>query len=117
MNTKLDKEYFKSIINKVVVLTYKRNIRPDDDYTTCVVSVQDVDDKHNIVMFGHEYNLKTKNVTCGRLGLSLDDDITISDVTQAQFDAWKANYELFHLEVMYNKGYDSCEENIEKLYI
>ena len=62
MNNKLSAEYFKSIINKVVVLTYKRNIRPNDDYTACVVSVQEVDDKHNIIMFGHEYNLKTKKL-------------------------------------------------------
>ena len=63
---------------------------------------------------GHPYDIEDKFMYCGSSYCANTDCIvSIEPVTIEEYEFWKKEYIQFHKETVEDKGYDSCEENLD----
>ena len=52
---------------------------------------------------------------CGVRNFELDKVVRIEEATIAEMEEWRKSYEKFHAMVVAEKGYDSCEEDVDNI--
>ena len=106
----MEKQDYTKFNKMVVKITYKTIYAGE---RTSIASFVQHDDRFDL---GHPYDVTKKNIGCGRCANYLIEDIvSISPITEDEFQTWKSAYIKFHREVVDDKGYDACEENIDSI--
>lgn len=68
------------------------------------------------IEIGHPIVPSTNEMTnCGASNFGLAKIVRIEEATTAEMDEWRKSYERFHAMVMAEKGYDSCEEDVDNI--
>ena len=68
------------------------------------------------IEIGHPIFPSTNEMTlCGIRNFELDKIVRIEEATIAEMDEWRKSYEKFHASVIAEKGYDSCEEDVDNI--
>ena len=52
---------------------------------------------------------------CGASNFGLAKIVRIEEATSAEMDEWRKSYEKFHELIIAEKGYDSCEEDVDSI--
>ena len=52
---------------------------------------------------------------CGVRNFGLAKIVRIEEATTAEMDEWRKSYEKFHELIIAEKGYDSCEEDVDNI--
>lgn len=105
-----------SVLGKMVKITADFNFRGvgRKEINTVVGTVVDIN-KWGIEI-GHPIFPSTNKMTiCGVINFGLAKIVRIEEPTSAEMDEWRKSYEKFHAEVIAEKGYDSCEEDIDNI--
>lgn len=105
-----------SVLGKMVKITADFNFRGVGikEIKTVVGTVVDIN-KWGIEI-GHPIFPSTNKMTiCGVRNFGLPKIVRIEEPTVAEMDEWRKSYEKFHAEVIAEKGYDSCEEDIDNI--
>jgi len=72
------------------------------------------DARYEYIHIGHPVD-ETGDCTCGSDNMNVSYLDKIEPITGEQFAEWKVSYEKFHKEILEEKGYDSCSENVSAL--
>ena len=107
-----------AVLGKMVKITADFNFRGvgRKELNTVVGTVVDIN-KWGIEI-GHPIFPSTNEMTeCGGRNFELDKIVRIEEVTSAEMDEWRKSYEKFHAAVIAEKGYDSCEEDIDNIIL
>lgn len=68
------------------------------------------------VEIGHPIFPSTNEMTeCGGRNFEFDKIVRIEEATIDETDEWCKSYEKFHALVIAEKGYDSCEEDVDNI--
>ena len=68
------------------------------------------------IEIGHPIVPSTNKMTnCGASNFGLAKIVRIEEATSAEMDEWRKSYEKFHAMVIAEKGYDSCEEDVDNI--
>ena len=68
------------------------------------------------IEIGHPIVPSTNEMTnCGASNFGLAKIVRIEEATNAEMDEWRKSYEKFHAMIIAEKGYDSCEENVDNI--
>ena len=105
-----------TVLGKLVKITADFNYRGfgEKEIKTVVGSVVHID-KWGIEI-GHPIFPSTNKMTwCGVRNFELDKIVRIEEATSAEMDEWRKSYEKFHELVISEKGYDSCEEDVDNI--
>ena len=106
----------KAVLGKLVKITADFNYRGfgEKEIKTVVCTVVGIN-KWGIEI-GHPIFPSTNKISwCGVRNFELDKIVRIEEVTSAEMDEWRKSYEKFHELVISEKGYDSCEENVDDI--
>lgn len=106
----------KTVLGKLVKITADFNYRGfgEKEIKTVVGTVVDVN-KYGIEI-SHPIFPSTNEMTwCGVRNFELDKIVRIEEATSAEMDEWRKSYERFHAAVIAEKGYDSCEEDVDNI--
>ena len=106
----------KAILGKLVKITADFNFRGfgEKEIRTVVGTVVAVNKWG--VEIGHPIFPSTNEMTeCGGRNFELDKIVRIEEATSAEMDEWRKSYEKFHELVISEKGYDSCEEDVDNI--
>ena len=105
-----------AVLGKMVKITADFNFRGvgRKEINTVVGTVVDIN-KWGIEI-GHPIFPSTNKMSwCGVRNFELDKIDRIEEATSAEMDEWRKSYEKFHAEVIAEKGYDSCEEDVDNI--
>ena len=105
-----------SVLGKMVKITADFNFRGvgRKEINTVVGTVVDIN-KYGIEI-GHPIFPSTNEMTeCGARNFGLPKIVRIEEPTSAEMDEWRKSYEKFHASVIAEKGYDSCEEDVNNI--
>ena len=105
-----------AVLGKMVKITADFNFRGvgRKEIKTVVGTVVDIN-KWGIEI-GHPIYPSTNIMTgCGVRNFGLPKIVRIEEPTSAEMDEWRKSYEKFHAEVIAEKGYDSCEEDVDNI--
>ena len=105
-----------ALLGKLVKITADFNYRGfgEKEIKTVVGTVVDIN-KWGIEI-GHPIFPSTNKMTwCGVRNFELDKIVRIEEATIAEMAEWRKSYKKFHAEVIAEKGYDSCEEDIDNI--
>jgi len=112
----LSVDELKGFVGKLVRMRYAYEWRDFSDYYDVICSIVEINEKHGYIYIGHPYDLKKKEMFAGQAGIRYDqDDYEIFPTCELDLLLWQNEYEKFHNEVIAEKGYDFCEEDIEKI--
>ena len=106
----------KTFLGKLVKITADFNFRGvgEKEIKTVVGTVVDIN-KWGIEI-GHPIVPSTNEMTnCGASNFGLAKIVRIEEATSAEMDEWRKSYEKFHASVIAEKGYDSCEEDVDNI--
>ena len=68
------------------------------------------------IEIGHPIIPSTNEMTnCGASNFGLAKIVRIEEATSAEMDEWRKSYEKFHELIIAEKGYDSCEEDVDNI--
>ena len=68
------------------------------------------------IEIGHPIYPSTNKMTnCGASNFGLAKIVRIEEATSAEMDEWRKSYEKFHAMIIAEKGYDSCEEDVDNI--
>ena len=68
------------------------------------------------IEIGHPIFSSTNKMTnCGVRNFELAKIVRIEEATNAEMDEWRKSYEKFHAMIIAEKGYDSCEEDVDNI--
>lgn len=105
-----------AVLGKMVKITADFNFRGvgRKQIKTVVGTVVDVN-KYGIEI-GHPIFPSTNKMTFyGVRNFGLAKIVRIEEATVAEMDEWRKSYERFHAAVIAEKGYDSCEEDVDNI--
>ena len=105
-----------AVVGKMVKITADFNFRGvgRKELNTVVGTVVDIN-KWGIEI-GHPIFPSTNKMTiCGVRNFGLPKIVRIEEPTVAEMDEWRKSYEKFHAAVIAEKGYDSCEEDVDNI--
>ena len=105
-----------AVLGKMVKITADFNYRGfgEKEIKTVVCTVVAIN-KWGIEI-GHPIFPSTNKMTmCGVRNFGLNKIFRIEKATSAEMDEWRKSYEKFHAMVITEKGYDSCEENVDNI--
>ena len=105
-----------AVLGKLVKITADFNFRGvgRKELNTVVGTVVDIN-KWGIEI-GHPIFPSTNKMTiCGVRNFGLPKIVRIEEPTVAEMDEWRKSYEKFHAAVIAEKGYDSCEEDVDNI--
>ena len=105
-----------AVLGKMVKITADFNFRGVGrrEIKTVVGAVMNIN-KYGIEI-GHPIYPSTNIMTmCGVRNFGLNKIFRIEEATSAEMDEWRKSYEKFHASVIAEKGYDSCEEDIDNI--
>ena len=106
----------KAVLGKMVKITADFNFRGfgKEEINTVVGTVVDIN-KWGIEI-GHPIFSSTNKMSwCGLRNFELDKIVRIEEATSAEMDEWRKSYEKFHAMIIAEKGYDSCEEDVDNI--
>lgn len=107
-----------AVLGKMVKITADFNFRGvgRKEINTVVGTVVDIN-KWGIEI-GHPIFPSTNKMTmCGVRNFELTKVVRIEEATTAEMDEWRKSYEKFHASVIAEKGYDSCEEDVDNIIL
>ena len=68
------------------------------------------------IEIGHPIVPSTNEMTnCGASNFGLAKIVRIEEATTDEMDEWRKSYEKFHELIIAEKGYDSCEEDVDNI--
>ena len=105
-----------AVLGKMVKITADFNFRGfgEKEINTVVGTVVNIN-KWGIEI-GHPIVPSTNEMTnCGASNFGLAKIVRIEEATSAEMDEWRKSYEKFHAMIIAEKGYDSCEEDIDNI--
>ena len=105
-----------AVLGKLVKITADFNFRGvgEKEIKTVVGTVVDIN-KWGIEI-GHPIVPSTNEMTnCGASNFGLAKIVRIEEATSAEMDEWRKSYEKFHELIIAEKGYDSCEEDVDNI--
>ena len=105
-----------AVLGKMVKITADFNFRGvgRKEIKTVVGTVVAIN-KYGIEI-GHPIFPSTNKMTnCGVRNFELDKVVRIEEATIAEMEEWRKSYEKFHELVIAEKGYDSCEEDVDNI--
>ena len=110
-------DYLKeAVLGKMVKITADFNFRGvgKKEINTVVGTVVAIN-KWGIEI-GHPIFPSTNKMTmCGASNFGLAKIVRIEEATSAEMDEWRKSYEKFHAMIIAEKGYDSCEEDVDNI--
>ena len=103
-------------LGKLVKITADFNYRGfgEKEIKTVVGTVVDIN-KWGIEIGHPIYTSTNKMADCGARNFELPKIVRIEEATSAEMDEWRKSYKKFHELVITEKGYDSCEENVDNI--
>ena len=105
-----------AVLGKMVKITADFNFRGfgKEEINTVVGTVVAIT-KWGIEI-GHPIVPSTNEMTnCGASNFGLAKIVRIEEATSAEMDEWRKPYEKFHAMIIAEKGYDSCEEDVDNI--
>lgn len=105
-----------AVLGKMVKITADFNFRGfgEKEINTVVGTVVNIN-KWGIEI-GHPIVPSTNKMTnCGASNFGLAKIVRIEEATSAEMDEWRKSYEKFHAMIIAEKGYDSCEEDVDNI--
>ena len=105
-----------AVLGKMVKITADFNYRGfgEKEIKTVIGTVVNIN-KWGIEI-GHPIVPSTNEMTnCGASNFGLAKIVRIEEATSAEMDEWRKSYEKFHELIIAEKGYDSCEEDIDNI--
>ena len=105
-----------AVLGKMVKITADFNFRGfgEKEINTVVGTVVAIN-KWGIEI-GHPIVPSTNEMTnCGASNFGLAKIVRIEEATSAEMDEWRKSYEKFHAMIIAEKGYDSCEEDVDNI--
>ena len=105
-----------AVLGKMVKITADFNYRGfgEKEIKTVVGTVVNIN-KWGIEI-GHPIVPSTNKMSwCGLRNFELDKIVRIEEATSAEMDEWRKSYEKFHAMIIAEKGYDSCEEDVDNI--
>ena len=105
-----------TVLGKLVKITADFNFRgfSKKEINTVVGTVVAIN-KWGIEI-GHPIVPSTNEMTnCGASNFGLAKIVRIEEATTAEMDEWRKSYEKFHELIIAEKGYDSCEEDVDNI--
>ena len=105
-----------AVLGKLVKITADFNFRGvgEKEIKTVVGTVVDIN-KWGIEIGHPIYTSTNKMADCGARNFELPKIVRIEEVTVAEMAEWRKSYEKFHAMVITEKGYDSCEEDVDNI--
>ena len=106
----------KAVLGKLVKITADFNFRGvgRKEINTFVGTVVSIN-KYGIEIGHPIFPSTNKMAVCGARNFELPKIVRIEEATTAEMDDWRKSYEKFHVEVIAEKGYDSCEEDVNNI--
>ena len=106
----------KTVLGKLVKITADFNFRGDGEQEIKTVVGTVVGINKWGIEIGHPIFPSTNKMSwCGIRNFGLDKIVRIEEATSAEMDEWRKSYEKFHAMVIAEKGYDSCEEDVDNI--
>ena len=105
-----------AVLGKMVKIAADFNFRGfgEKEIKTVVGTVVDIN-KYGIEI-GHPIVPSTNKMTiCGIRNFGLAKIVRIEEATIAEMEEWRKSYEKFHELIIAEKGYDSCEEDVDDI--
>ena len=105
-----------AVLGKMVKITADFNFRGfgEKEIKTVVCTVVGIN-KWGIEI-GHPIVPSTNEMTnCGASNFGLAKIVRIEEATTDEMDEWRKSYEKFHELIIAEKGYDSCEEDVDNI--
>ena len=105
-----------TVLGKLVKITADFNFRGvgEKEIKTVVGTVVDIN-KWGIEIGHPIYTSTNKMADCGARNFELPKIVRIEEATSAEMDEWRKSYEKFHAMIIAEKGYDSCEEDVDNI--
>ena len=105
-----------AVLGKMVKITADFNFRGvgRKEINTVVGTVVAIN-KYGIEIGHPIFPSTNKMAVCGARNFELPKIVRIEEATTAEMDDWRKSYEKFHVEVIAEKGYDSCEEDVNNI--
>ena len=106
----------KAVLGKMVKITADFNFRGDGEKEIKTVVGTVVGINKWGIEIGHPIFPSTNKMSwCGIRNFGLDKIVRIEEATSAEMGEWRKSYKKFHESVIAEKGYDSCEENVDNI--
>ena len=106
----------KTVLGKLVKITADFNFRGDGEKEIKTVVGTVVGINKWGIEIGHPIFPSTNEISwCGIRNFGLDKIVRIEEATSAEMGEWRKSYKKFHELVISEKGYDSCEENVDNI--
>ena len=112
----MNQEEFLNILPKD---TYKLAIKYkiNNSWFIAVINNLSYAEKYGVMIrISHPMNLKTKYILCGagfyKLSEFSEKITVLKSPSEHELEIWKKNYLEFHDNIVSDKGYDSCSENL-----
>ena len=106
----------KTVLGKLVKITADFNFRGDGEKEIKTVVGTVVGINKWGIEIGHPIFPSTNEISwCGIRNFGLDKIVRIEEATSAEMDEWRKSYEKFHAMIIAEKGYDSCEEDVDNI--
>ena len=105
-----------AVLGKLVKITADFNYRGfgEKEIKTVVCTVVGIN-KWGIEIGHPIFPSTNKMTTCGARNFGLSKIVRIEEATTAEMDEWRKSYKKFHALVIAEKGYDSCEEDVDNI--
>ena len=105
-----------AVLGKMVKITADFNFRGvgRKEIKTVVGTVVDIN-KYGIEIGHPIFPSTNKMAMCGIRNFGLAKIVRIEEPTSVEMDEWRKSYEKFHAAVIAEKGYDSCEEDVDNI--
>ena len=105
-----------AVLGKLVKITADFNFRGDGEKEIKTVVGTVVGINKWGIEIGHPIFPSTNKMTiCGVRNFGLAKIVCIEEPTSVEMDEWRKSYEKFHAAVIAEKGYDSCEEDVDNI--
>ena len=106
----------KAVLGKLVKITADFNYRGfgEKEIKTVVCTVVGIN-KWGIEIGHPIFPSTNKMAMCGVRNFELPKIVRIEEATTDEMDEWRKSYEKFHASVIAEKGYDSCEEDVDNI--
>ena len=106
----------KAVLGKLVKITADFNFRGDGEKEIKTVVGTVVGINKWGIEIGHPIFPSTNKMSwCGIRNFGLDKIVRIEEATSAEMGEWRKSYKKFHELVISEKGYDSCEEDVDNI--
>ena len=105
-----------AVLGKMVKITADFNYRGDGEKEIKTVVATVVGINKWGIEIGHPIFPSTNEMTwCGVRNFELNKVVRIEEATSAEMGEWRKSYKKFHELVISEKGYDSCEEDVDNI--